>query len=45
MRKKGDVLSLYNALHYLSKHQLVTAAYQAEDGLKKLIDQKGWDKK
>ena len=43
--KKGDVLSLYNALHYLSKHQLVTAAYQAEDGLKKLIDQKGWDKK
>ena len=43
--KKSEVLSLYNALNYLSKHQLVTAAYPAEAGLKKLIDEKGWDKK
>ncbi len=43
--KKAEVLSLYNAVHYLSKHQLVTPAYPAEAGLKKLIDEKGWEQK
>ena len=42
--KKGEVKRLYSALHYLSKHKLIATAYSAEAGLKKLIEEKAWDK-
>jgi len=42
--KKDQIKGLHNAMNYLSKHQVITTPYAEEAGLKKIIEDKGWDK-
>jgi len=42
--KKDQIKGLHNAMAYLGNHQIITTPYPEEAALKKIIDDKGWDK-
>lgn len=42
--KKDQIKGLHNAMNYLSRHQVIASPYPEEAELKKIIDEKGWDK-
>ncbi len=42
--RKDEIKTLHHAMNFLSKHQVISTPYAEEAGLKKIIEDKGWDK-
>ena len=42
--KKDQIKGLHNAMSFLSKHKVISTPYPEESALKKIIEEKGWNK-